>query len=161
VVPELYVHETVLAALSALPARPWEVGGWLIGYWSTDREAVVVTHHTPARSRGTAFGVTISGRGHRKRFDAIFDRTGGHATFLGDWHSHPAGAAEPSQQDLTAMRQLADDANYATPCPLTAIVATGRFRRRLPETRWWLRPADGRVQELAALPYDGPRVNRE
>jgi integrative and conjugative element protein (TIGR02256 family) len=160
VAPELFVHATVLAALSALPARPWEVGGWLIGYWSTDRDAVVVTHHTPGRSRGTAFGVTISGRGHRKRFDAIFDRTEGRATFLGDWHTHPGGAAEPSCQDLAAMRQLADDGNYGTPCPLIAIVATGRFRQRLPESRWWHRTTDGRVCELLARPYTGPRVNR-
>lgn len=156
--PELFVHEAVLAALADTPARPWEVGGWLMGYWSAERDALAVSHHTPPASRGTAFGVMISGRGHRKRFDAIFDETHGRATFIGDWHTHPAGAADPSHQDLSAMTQLAEDPDYGTPCPIIAIVATGRFRRRTPEIRWWLRRADGLVRERQPIAYAGPRI---
>ncbi len=156
--PELFVHELVLAALMARPARPWEVGGWLLGYWAADRSAVVVSHHTPAASRGTAFGVTICGQGHRKRFDAIFEATGGRASFIGDWHTHPAGPPQPSWQDLNAMKQLAEDPDYGTPCPLIAILSTGRLRARTPEVRWHLRGQTGNVNELAAIVYSGTRI---
>lgn len=153
---ELFVHADVERALASAPARPWEVGGWLQGYWSAERGAVVVTHHTPPASRGTGFGVTISGRGHRRRFDRIYDETDGRATFLGDWHSHPAGPASPSHRDVLAMAQLATDPDYGTPTPLIAIVATGRIRPRPAEIRWWLRSGDCMVHELASRTYEGP-----
>lgn len=156
--PDLHVHEDVSASLSRLPPRPWEVGGWLLGYWSENRSAIVVTHSTPPASRGTPFGVTISGRGHRKLFNEIYDRTGGHATFLGDWHTHPSGSAHPSPRDISALEQLARHPDYGTPVPLIAITATGRWRRREPRTRWWLRPSPTLVAELSPQVYTGPAI---
>ena len=155
---DLHVHEDVQASLAKLPPRPWEVGGWLLGYWSVDRSAIVVTHSTPSASRGTPFGVTISGHGHRRLFDEIYDRTGGRATFIGDWHTHPAGPAQPSLRDLRALAQLASDPDYGTPMPLIAITAIGRWRRRSPHTRWWVRTSQTLVIELRPRPYAGPAI---
>lgn len=153
--PDLFAHDDVLTMFDALPTRPWEIGGWLIGYWTTDRAAVVVTHATRPAVRGTPFGIEISAKGHRRRFDEIYDQTGGRATFLGDWHTHPGGGASPSGTDRTALKQLATDPDYDTPEPVIAIVSTGRLIRTPHQTRWWQRDAEGAVGELTATGYGG------
>src|SRR3954451_6261586 len=143
-----------MGSLLRLPSRPWEVGGWLLGYWSEDRDCVVVTHATPPAARGTAFGVTISGKGHRARFNEAWDRSGGLVTFLGDWHTHPGGPALPSGQDAKAMRQLADDAHFGTPEPLMAIVTNPRWARgpQVREVRFYLRTPDAKLREIDPIP---------
>lgn len=125
---ELWVRGHVLGQWRALRGRPWEVGGWLLGY--RDGDALVVTHATAPRSHGTPFGVTISGRGHRPAFDRLWDATGGRVTFLGDWHTHPGGPALPSDRDRDAAAQVAEDDDFKTPRPLVAIVATSRLPRK-------------------------------
>lgn len=125
---DLWVRQHVLDRLSALRGRPWEVGGWLLGYRA--RNSIVVTHATAPASRGTPFGVTISGQGHRPAFDRLWDATGGRVTFLGDWHTHPGGAAHPSTRDETAVADIANDDDFKTPEPLIGIVATPRLPRR-------------------------------
>lgn len=143
-----------MGALLRLPSRPWEVGGWLLGYWAEDRSGVVVTHATPPAARGTAFGVTISGKGHRERFGEAWDRSDGLVTFLGDWHTHPGGPALASAQDAKAMRQLADDAHFGTPEPLMAIVTTPRWARspQIRDVRFDLRTPDAKLRELDLVP---------
>jgi len=127
-VPRLLLARAFLERLHELPRRPWEVGGWLLGYWTEDRAAIVVTHGTPPAVRGTAFGIMIRGKGHRRRFDEAWACSNGHVTFIGDWHTHPGGPTVPSQQDQRAMRQLAEDADYGTPIPVIAIAACPRWK---------------------------------
>jgi integrative and conjugative element protein (TIGR02256 family) len=148
--PALFVLEDVLAHLLRLPARPWEVGGWLLGYWSEDSTAVVLTHATPPAVRGTPLGITISGRGHRRRFDDAWAASEGRVTFLGDWHSHPGGAAAPSRTDERAMSQLAEIGDYGTPEPIIAIVATGRVpcSSTKPAVHFYIRRRNGDVHRL-------------
>src|SRR4051812_27793075 len=57
--PALWVHAHVARCLLTLRAAPWEVGGWLLGYWTGDERTVVVSHATPPGPRGTPFGVRI------------------------------------------------------------------------------------------------------
>jgi integrative and conjugative element protein (TIGR02256 family) len=151
--PRLYVSERLIRRLLALPARPWEVGGWLLGYWSDDRNAIVVTHATPPAFRGTAFGITISSKGHRRRFDEAWQRSDGHVTFIGDWHTHPASRTIPSATDVRAMRQLAEDRAYGTPEPLIAIASVPRWARTPHDAHaaFHLRCADGDVIALAPI----------
>lgn len=125
--PVLFVHGRVLEHLLDVDRRPWEVGGWLLGWWAEDRASLFVTHATPPASRGTPFGVTISGRGHRRFFDEAWNHSGGHVTFLGDWHTHPGGHALPSERDRAAAAVLADNPDFGTSEPLLAITATPRW----------------------------------
>jgi len=127
--PALFVHRRVVQRLLAVERRPWEVGGWLLGWWADDRTSLFVTHATPPASRGTPFGVTISGRGHRDFFDEAWDSSQGHVTFLGDWHTHPGGPPIPSKRDRAAAAALAQEPDFGTPEPLLAIVATPRWPR--------------------------------
>lgn len=150
---ELWVRLHVLARLNGLRGRPWEIGGWLLGYG--DGESLVVTHATPPASRGTPFKVTISGNGHRAAFDALWEATGGRVTFLGDWHSHPRGAALPSARDQQAVIQIAEDPDFKAPQPLIAIVATAQLpRRRRQQPRFYLLDHGGHLSELVAQGFD-------
>lgn len=146
---KLYVHRGVLRRILAVPPRPWEVGGWLLGWWADDGSELFVTHSTPPASRGTPFGVTISGRGHRQLFDAAWDATGGMVTFLGDWHTHPGGPELLSVRDRRAMLELATDPDFSTPKPLIAIVGTGRWpwSQGAPVVRFYLQAGE-EPQEL-------------
>jgi integrative and conjugative element protein (TIGR02256 family) len=125
--PNLYVHQAVSIRLARVPARPYEVGGWLLGYWAEDHSSVFVTHATPPASKGTPFGVRISGCGHRKLFDQAWDASDGLVTFLGDWHTHPGSPPYPSARDEAALVQLATSVKFDTPEPLIAIVSTPRY----------------------------------
>ena len=154
-VPRLLLARAFLERLHELPRRPWEVGGWLLGYWTEDRAAIVVTHGTPPAVRGTAFGIMIRGKGHRRRFDEAWACSNGHVTFIGDWHTHPGGPATPSATDHRAMRQLAADRDYGTPEPLIAIASVPRLdHTRSVEVAFYLRRTDGHVLELKATPFE-------
>lgn len=151
--PILIVHADVLERLLHLPGRPYEVGGWLLGYWTAEREQVMVTHATPPARRGTPFGITIDGRGHRPRFDAAWEASGGLVTFLGDWHSHPGGPSVPSARDQRAAHRLANTADFGTPRPLVAIVSLPRFPVGSDrEIRWYLGDSELQLTELRARP---------
>lgn len=148
--PRLLVHRDLRRQLLRLPPRPWEVGGWLLGYWSEDLRSVMLTHATPPALRGTAFGVTISGTGHRDKFNAAWAASDGLITFIGDWHTHPGGPTVPSQQDQRAMRQLAEDADYGTPIPVIAIAACPRLKGSATQrdVGFYSRAPDGTIHRL-------------
>ena len=135
--------------MTAVPVRPYEVGGWLLGYWGEGDESVFITNATPP-SRGTPFGVTISGRRHRRRFDEAWDASEGLVTFLGDWHTHPASPPVPSRRDLRALDRLARDPDYGAPRPIIAIVSTARWpwREVEPALAFYMREPDGDVRSL-------------
>jgi integrative and conjugative element protein (TIGR02256 family) len=151
--PDLWVHHAVIERLEAVRPRPWEVGGWLLGYWSGGT-AITITHATPPASRGTPFGVTVSGRGHRDRFDQAWDSSNGKVTDLGDWHTHPGGPVRPSSRDRRASSQIAGDPDFRTPQPLLAIVATGRWpgSRQPVRTKFFVR-RDDELMELNPMQF--------
>ncbi|MBA2555995.1 MAG: Mov34/MPN/PAD-1 family protein [Chloroflexi bacterium] len=154
--PALYVHVGVTRRLLALPGLPWEVGGWLLGYWSADERSVVISHATPPGPRGTPFGVRIGAEGHRDRFDQAWTASDGHVTFLGDWHTHPGGPVAPSEKDREALRKLATQPDYDTPQPLAIIVQAPRWpwqaaRRAL---GCFMRDSKGAVEPLAMTVTD-------
>ena len=154
--PRLWVHRAVTRHLLALPAVPWEVGGWLLGYWTADGRDLFLTHATPPGPRGSRFGVHISGAGHRERFDAAWQASQGHVTFLGDWHTHPGGPASPSTRDKATMEDLAEDENYGTPEPLIAVVATPSWPwlRRPRAIAFFVRRRDGVIDRLSQRDTD-------
>jgi integrative and conjugative element protein (TIGR02256 family) len=152
----LSVHRSVTEHLRSLRAAPWEIGGWLLGYWTETLDHVVVTHATPPGRRGTPFGVRISGEGHRGRFDEAWDASGGHVTFLGDWHTHPGGPALPSTTDRRALDKLASNQDYGTPTPIIAIIQNPRFgwSSTTRKIAWFVRDEDNEPRVLAPAGFD-------
>lgn len=150
--PRLWLHTAVEAHFLTVPPRPWEVGGWLLGYWTGDENNVFVTHATPPGPRGWPWGVRISGAGHRQHFDAAWAASGRHVTFLGDWHTHPGGPARPSSRDRAAMGKLAKDDDYGTPRPVIGVIETPRWpwTSNGRQVQFFLK---GRDQAVRRVPY--------
>lgn len=154
---DLFVHRRLMDHIGGIPFRPYEVGGWLLGFWADDAHAVFVTHATPpAASHGTPFGVHISGRGHRRRFADAWEASSGAVTYLGDWHTHPGCPPTPSPQDARALSQLASSSKFGTPRPLMAILSTPRWPAasgRI-ELAFYVREPTGAIAGLQAFPTD-------
>lgn len=67
---------------------------------------------------------------HQKALDEFFDRTGrdfGRFNYLGEWHSHPSFAVNPSVEDVQTMVDLVENPRSAITFALLLIVRL-RFR---------------------------------
>lgn len=87
-----------------------ETGGLLIGYVHQKRNIVYVTHILRAStdSIGTPSGFK---RGVAEYPEAVAEyekRTGGLLGYVGEWHTHPVGKAEPSRIDRDTLKKIRD-----------------------------------------------------
>ncbi len=108
-----------------------ESGGMLIGYWSENGDAVitnVVAGGPSATRRPNSF--VPDGRWQQERLEEIYDRSGRLHTYLGDWHSHPAGALRPSRRDRATARKIARASEARAPQPLTLITVQDGYAWR-------------------------------
>ncbi|WP_352722673.1 Mov34/MPN/PAD-1 family protein [Mesorhizobium sp. M0491] len=81
-----------------------ETGGILVGEYFDGGRSVRITEVT-AMPEDSRFGRAWFKRG-RKGLDALLrDRWGQGQYYVGEWHSHPGGSAEPSGSDIAAMRK--------------------------------------------------------
>lgn len=109
-------------AADAAEHAPDESGGMLIGYWSENGDAVitnVVAGGPGATRRPNSF--VPDGRWQQERLEEIYNRSGRLHTYIGDWHSHPAGALRPSRRDRATARKIAGASEARAPQPLTLI----------------------------------------
>ena len=72
--------------------------------------------------------------------------------YLGEWHFHPLGRAEPSQQDRRQLSEIARDKNYRCTRPILAIVSPATLRRRT--ARVFLLDNEGELLELFEVPEE-------
>ena len=102
---------------------PYETGGLLIGYTSPSAQDIVI--------------VDLVGPGpnaihERARFEPDYDyqdttlaklyaRWGRQATYVGDWHTHPAGALTMSSTDRSTLRTIATSASARIAEPVMLI----------------------------------------
>lgn len=92
-------------------AAPNETGGVLVGSFDAARRVLHIVDALPAppdsRQSPTYF---IRGAKHLKpRLDRIATRSGGSLTYVGEWHSHPDGAAvRPSADDEIVFAYLTE-----------------------------------------------------
>lgn len=78
--------------------------------------------------------------------------------YVGSWHTHPFGRAQPSSTDVAAARSISEEPEVLLPRPILVILATWPTRRTFPDRdlrtfRWY--------PELAALLAVEIRVMRE
>lgn len=112
-----------------------ETGGALLG-WREAGEYVVarILGPGPRAKHGFTYfepdSVWQVARGRE-----TYRASGRTVAYLGDWHTHPRGAPNPSRRDQQTARQIAKDPSFRSPRPLYAIV--GRpLRRILPRNAW-------------------------
>lgn len=101
---------------------PRETGGILIGFYDSDLRVAEVVRATPAPDdsrRGRTWFVR-GVRGLQSLVDRFW-RQNRHY-YLGEWHFHPYGAPEPSQDDKDQLNKIANDESYHCPEPVLLIV---------------------------------------
>lgn len=98
-----------------------ETGGILIGRYAPFGDRVIVAEATLAppdsTASPTAFTRGVVGLTHRLRL--AWTRG---VYYVGEWHSHPRGLAEPSMQDLAQIVAFARDPAYRCTHPVLVIV---------------------------------------
>lgn len=100
-----------------------ETGGILIGRYHNDGSIAVVTGAT-AGPTDSVSGTTWFQRGVRGLRELLRDRWPRGEYYLGEWHSHPGGAPDPSRDDFREMRSISIDSSYRCPKPLLVIAGT-------------------------------------
>ena len=124
----VYIEPEPLAFMiaAAHAAKGVETGGILIGYIDAQGQAVV--REATGKPRGSRFTWRTFLRRTEGLPSLLRARWTKNEYYLGEWHSHPGGSLNPSEQDRVTMRGIACDANYHCTAPILAIVATrGNF----------------------------------
>ena len=98
-----------------------ETGGALVGRYNEAHDTAIVTQvWGPPRDsvrRRTSFWRGTQGL--QQQLDSQWkDRE----YYLGEWHYHPGGAAQPSQGDIRQMVRIAKSLDYNTPEPVLIVV---------------------------------------
>jgi integrative and conjugative element protein (TIGR02256 family) len=130
---------------------PDETGGVLLGYESAESATVVITHLVDAgpgaKRKPSEF--LPDGYWQEQEIARIYAESGRRSTYLGDWHSHPAGIAAPSGKDHRTARKISVHTAARAPNPLMVIVAKSRGGWRIAAYRF-----DGKRLRHAKLePY--------
>lgn len=121
-----WISEACLANMvkEANRCAPDETGGALMGYWP-DSSTVVITDvigpgHNGRHGRNS-FHPDVEH--HDREIEIVYQRSGRLHTYLGDWHTHPRGAASTSHKDRKTLLAIASDPMARTPTPLMGILA--------------------------------------
>jgi integrative and conjugative element protein (TIGR02256 family) len=119
-----WVDKEALDNLHAEAAK-WrfrETGGALLG-WSEGDQFVVakVLGPGPKARHGCRFfepdATWQQGEGER-----IYRESGRRVAYIGEWHTHPLGAPTPSELDRETAQMIAEEPDFRSPRPLSAIV---------------------------------------
>ena len=133
---------------------PHETGGVVLGYETADADASVITHligSGPKATRSRSEFVP-DGRWQEREIARIYRESNRRATYLGDWHSHPAGVAAPSRKDQRTAATIAAHSEARAPRPLMLIVAKANDGWRIAAYRF-----DGRRLRKIQLEQYGTR----
>jgi integrative and conjugative element protein (TIGR02256 family) len=100
-----------------------ETGGILVGYYTDTLDCAVVTDASkrpPDSSSGRTW-FTRGTVGLQGWLNGLWRRRN-RRYYLGEWHFHPGGAAEPSPTDIEQMVKIAHVASYKCPEPVLMLV---------------------------------------
>ena len=115
--------EEILAA--AKEKAPLETGGMLVGYLGVEPAELVVTGMIGGGPDAIEKreGFEPNGAWQREELARRYEESGRVTTFVGDWHSHPAGVAAPSRKDVRTARRISRARAARMKEPLTLIAA--------------------------------------
>ena len=121
---------------------PLETGGVLLGYEANSREIVVTASVGPGPdAQHSLYGFVPDYEYQEEAVAAHYNKTSGVETYLGDWHSHPDGAAALSRRDKKTMRNIASSPESGVTMPVM-LVLTGSSGHWVPNAfrlRSWSR----------------------
>lgn len=103
---------------------PKEFGGILIGEYSDDgKTAHVAEVVTPKNYKNSTTHFKRHVKDLNKLLKALYKESDGKTIYLGEWHSHPNGSAQFSNQDYKTMEEIATANGVKINCPLLLIVS--------------------------------------
>ncbi len=92
---------------TALLHYPNEIGGYLLGKYSTDKSKAIIVKQMVAleySNSPVSFNHTVNEE-TKKEFIKLFEEEGIH--YLGEWHTHPNSDSRYSQTDFNALKKIA------------------------------------------------------
>lgn len=106
-----------------LRAGSKETGGILVGRYTSDRVAAIITAASgpPTDSNAGRWWFSRGVKGLQKWLDSLW-RDPDPTYYLGEWHLHPGAAPDPSATDLRQMAEIAAEPKRACPEPILMIV---------------------------------------
>jgi integrative and conjugative element protein (TIGR02256 family) len=127
-----------LIVVASEDAEPHETGGILLGYEVPADHAVVITHliGPGPESKSSRSHFVPDGKWQEGEVARIYEASGRHTTYLGDWHSHPDGIARPSKKDERTARDIAKTLEARIRNPLMLIAASDKESWRIAAYRF-------------------------
>ena len=112
--------ETLLA--TCRDSEPLETGGLLVGRYNETHDTAIVTRvwGPPKDSVRKRASFRRGTYGLQVQLDFLWKTT--QEYYLGEWHFHPGGIAQPSKSDIRQMVRVAKTLRYNTPEPILIIV---------------------------------------
>lgn len=126
------IAEEVIEQMATISNDPEsETGGVLIGRYAEDSTVAYVELASPPPGDSSA-GLDWFERGKNGLGELLREQWNlpQRRYYVGEWHFHPLGHAEPSPQDRQQMAEIARDPNYHCERPLLIIVSPAALRRR-------------------------------
>lgn len=111
----------------ALAAGNHETGGILLGSYDHTGNNVTVSEAT-TQPKDSHSGRTWFQRGVHGLKALLRSRWGHGEYYVGEWHSHPGAAPEPSADDIKEMRAISREIRYRCPKPIMVIAGTSAGR---------------------------------
>lgn len=101
---------------------PNEIGGFLIGYYSSDLKTLHITDFLlPKKYKNNSYLFERSIDGIVSVFKRIFHKMKHY--YVGEWHTHPNGSTMYSTTDLNAMINIAKNDNVVIENPILLILS--------------------------------------
>ncbi|MDR9762230.1 Mov34/MPN/PAD-1 family protein [Rhizobium redzepovicii] len=119
-----------LVEKEALASPGMETGGILIGRYEDDGNVAVITTATE-RPGDSKAGRAWFQRGIDGLKTKLRDRWKHGEHYLGEWHSHPGGAPDPSTNDIREMRSISINTSYRCRKPILVIAGTSGQHLRI------------------------------
>lgn len=139
--------ETMLKTIETASSN--ETGGVLMGSYSSDLSTAVIKNVTgpPSDSKSGKTWFSRGVVGLKKLFQQLWSEN---IYYLGEWHFHPHGSANPSSTDITQMINISKTAKFKCPEPILLIIG-GSVEEY--EMRCFIFP-NGKLIELFRKSYD-------
>lgn len=121
------VADNIVARADA--SFPLETGGLLVGYMTEQGPVVTAVIGAGPGATATSTSFLPDAQAQQRELNDIYSRTQGKDTYLGDWHSHPAGLPAMSRRDHRTLTSIARHprARLSRPTMLIAAGAQGRW----------------------------------
>lgn len=125
---ELNIEDNLIKkmSLTAINHYPNEYGGFLVGYYSSDRKSLTITDFIqPTKYKSHQFIFERSTEGIEKKLNELFNCEN-RQYYVGEWHTHPNGSTNYSSTDLNAMINIANSDSIRITNPILLIISISR-----------------------------------